>query len=238
MCIHPHLSLYLTITDLINYLKKPIMKNLKIMTTLLIVFLLFGCGQPSQSYQTNMGTMGTKNPSCELRTNMRVLWEDHVTWTRNVIFCIMDELPGTDQAVARLLKNQDDIGNAIKPFYGDAAGSQLTTLLREHITVAADLLKAAKAGNDPAFNAANTKWFANADEISVFLSNANPHWKLNDMKMMMHDHLKLTTDEAVARLKKDYAADVLAYEKVHTEILQMSDMLADGIAMQFPEKVK
>jgi hypothetical protein len=172
----------------------------------------------------------------QLRMAMHKLWEDHIVWTRNVILNIMDDLPGTDQAVNRLLRNQDDIGNAVKPFYGEAGGKELTRLLKEHITIAADLLKAAKTGNNSAFDAANKKWSANADEISDFLSKANPNWKLNDMKKMMHDHLTLTTDEAVARLKKDYVADVKAYDKVHDEILMMADMLTDGIIKQFPGK--
>ena len=172
----------------------------------------------------------------QLRMAMHKLWEDHIVWTRNVILNIMDDLPGTDQAVNRLLQNQDDIGNAVKPFYGEAGGKELTRLLREHITVAADLLKAAKAGNNSVFEATNKKWIANADEISGFLNKANPNWKLEDMKKMMHDHLTLTTEEAVARLKKDYAADVKAYDKVHDEILMMADMLTDGIVKQFPGK--
>lgn len=173
-----------------------------------------------------------------LRTDMRKLWEDHITWTRNVIFCIIDDLPGTDQAVARLLKNQDDIGNAIKPYYGSSAGEKLTDLLYVHISTAADLLKATKSGNNKAYDEANKKWAMNADEISEFLSNANPNWKMKDMKMMMDDHLKLTTDEAVARKKKNYEDDINAYEKVHMEILEMSDMLSDGIVKQFPEKFR
>jgi len=186
--------------------------------------------------QAQMNMKSNSSKSEQLRMAMHKLWEDHIVWTRNVILNIMDDLPGTDQAVSRLLKNQDDIGNAVKPFYGEAGGKELTRLLREHITTAADLLKAAKTGNNSAFDAANKKWSANADEISDFLSKANPNWKLNDMKKMMHDHLTLTTDEAVARLKKDYAADVKAYDKVHDEILMMADMLTDGIIKQFPGK--
>ena len=186
--------------------------------------------------QAQMEMSNKISKSEQLRMAMHKLWEDHIVWTRNVILNIMDDLPGTDQAVNRLLNNQDDIGNAVKPFYGDAGGKELTRLLKEHITTAADLLKAAKAGNNSAFDAANKKWFANADEISGFLSKANPNWKLDDMKKMMNEHLTLTTNEAVARLKKDYAADVKAYDKVHDEILMMADMLTDGIIKQFPAK--
>jgi hypothetical protein len=203
---------------------------------IILSFLLFAFFSPAQAQKMKMKDKNTKDE--QLRIAMHKLWEDHITWTRNVIFNIMDGLPGTEQAVNRLLKNQDDIGNAIKPFYGDAAGKELSGLLREHITVAADLLKAAKAGNNSAFEDANKKWFANADEISAFLSKANPGWKLEDMKKMMHDHLNLTTEEAVARLKKDYDGDVKAYDKVHEEILMMADMLTDGIVKQFPEKFR
>ena len=188
--------------------------------------------------QAQMNMKANSSKGEQLRMAMHKLWEDHIVWTRNVILNIMDDLPGTEQAVNRLLSNQDDIGNAVKPFYGEAGGKELTRLLREHITIAADLLKAAKTSNNSAFDAANKKWFANADDISNFLSKANPNWKLNDMEKMMNDHLTLTTDEAVARLKKDYAADVKAYDKVHEEILMMADMLTDGIINQFPEKFK
>lgn len=39
---------------------------------------------------------------------------------------------------------QTDIGNAIKPFYGDEAGNKLAALLHEHIVGAANVLAAAK----------------------------------------------------------------------------------------------
>ena len=210
---------------------KPLIMRIILMLCSLFLAVTFSNAQ-------KMKMNGHSSQAEQLRMNMHKLWEDHVTWTRNVILNIIDGLPGTDQAVARLLKNQDDIGNAIKPVYGEAAGKELTRLLREHITVAADLLNAAKAGNSSAFQDANTKWIANADEISAFLSKANPNWKLEEMKKMMHDHLDLTTQEATARLKKDYDADVKAYDKVHEEILKMADMLTEGIVKQFPEKFK
>jgi hypothetical protein len=212
---------------------------------IIFFFIHSGCSSNTGTKETAKDSVSmvtemamSDNKSHELQIAMNKLWEDHVTWTRNVILCLVDGLPGTDQAVNRLMQNQVDIGNAIKPYYGDDAGTKLTGLLKVHITIAAEVVTAAKTGDKMALDSANVKWYANADEISAFLSSANPNWPLADMQLMMNDHLKLTTDEAVQRIKKDYDADIKAYDKVHDEILLMSAMLADGIIKQFPDKFK
>jgi hypothetical protein len=82
-----------------------------------------------------------------LRMDMRKLWEDHITWTRLAIISLEGGTPDTDATVARLLQNQVDLGNAIKPFYGRATGNELAAELRQHILIAADLILAAKAGD-------------------------------------------------------------------------------------------
>ena len=187
--------------------------------------------------QTNMPALSTK--AVALRTDMRKLWEDHVTWTRLAIISLEAGTPDTDATVARLLRNQTDIGNAIKPFYGTAAGNTLTRELRTHILIAADVVAAAKAGDQAKLADAQERWTANADQIAATLASVNPrYWKLGTMKAEMHMHLKLTTDEAVARLQGNWSADVAAYDKVHAHILHMSDLLADGIVRQFPARFR
>jgi hypothetical protein len=174
-------------------------------------------------------------PATDFRNAMRKLWEDHITWTRLYIVSAVADLPDKDATTKRLLQNQTDIGNAIKPFYGDAAGDKLTALLKDHILIAAELIDAARAGDTAKKEDATKRWSANADDIASFLSGANPkNWPLAEMKSMMHEHLEVTTAEVVARLKKDWTADVSAYEKVHEQILKMADMLSSGIIEQFP----
>ena len=174
-----------------------------------------------------------------LRQDMRKLWEDHISWTRLFIVSALADLPDKDATTKRLLQNQVDIGNAVKPFFGAEAGDKLAALLKDHILIAADIVTAAKASDNAKLESSKTKWVANADEISAFLSGANPkHWPAAEMKKMMREHLDLTTAELMARLKKDWTADVAAYEKVHAQALHMADMLSDGIAKQFPDKVK
>jgi hypothetical protein len=187
------------------------------------IFFFSACSSnevPKESAK-NKASVISEIPSSENKSNnfrfaMNKLWEDHIIWTRNVILCLVDSVPGADQAVKRLMQNQVDIGNAIKPYYGVEDGNKLTDLLKTHVAISANVVISAKAGNKAALKEANKKWFANADEIGVFLCNANPHWVLTDMQLMN--------------------ADVIAYDKVQVEILNMSTMIADGIVKQFPEK--
>jgi hypothetical protein len=170
-----------------------------------------------------------------LRSDMRKLWEDHVTWTRLFIVSALAGAPDTNATAQRLLQNQTDIGNAVKPLYGDAAGAQLTALLRDHILTAADLLGAAKAGDTAKVTSTNARWYANADEIAGFLAKANPaHWPVSAMGPMMREHLDHTLSEAVNQLKGDFASGIADYDRIHVQILEMSDMLTEGIVLQHP----
>jgi len=164
------------------------------------------------------------------RNQMRVLWEQHVAWTRLAIVSFADGSPDLAATEARLLRNQTDIGNAIAPFYGHAAGTALTGLLRQHILIAVDILVDVKAGHQRALDADLRRWDANANRIAAFLHGANPHsWTLHSMRQMMHRHLALTTGEAVNELSGKYEASVAAYDRVEREILGMADMLSTGI---------
>jgi hypothetical protein len=166
---------------------------------------------------------------------MRKLWEDHVTWTRLAIVTFADGSGGFSATAGRLLQNQADIGNAIKPFYGDVAGSQLTALLHDHITIAVEVLQAAKAGDAGAFASAKTRWYANANQIADFLSAANPKaWPDDVLRADMKTHLDQTLAEASDELQGHYAASVSDYEAVHAHILMMADQLSAGIIQAFP----
>jgi hypothetical protein len=173
---------------------------------------------------------------------MRKLWEDHITWTRLFIVSaatLPDNLPDTGPTADRLLANQDDIGDALRPFYGDEVGDAVTALLRDHILTAADIITAAKAGDQAAVDEAVATWYANANEIADALSALNPkHWPQDEMRTMMKAHLDRTLEEAVARLEGRYEDDIAAYEQIHADILEMADMLSDGIIAQFPDQFR
>jgi hypothetical protein len=181
----------------------------------------------------------TTNKQAALQDGMRKLWEDHITWTRLAIISFAHDLPDLPATQARLLKNQDDIGNAIKPYYGKAAGNQLTALLKEHIVGAVALLTVAKAGDKAGIEQRSAEWYANGNAIADFLSKANrKYWPKATMRKMMKKHLDDTLSEAVNRLGGKYAADARDYDHIHSHILKMADALTNGIVKQFPNKFR
>jgi hypothetical protein len=185
---------------------------------------------------TSHHTQVDNDGEAALRAQMRRLWGDHVIWTRNMIFCLVDNLPGKDQVLERLLQNQDEIGFAFEPYYGSNVCENLSLLLREHIGYTIEVINATKSRNEQDLDQANKHWYLNADKISELLSKQNPHWLLSDLTKMMNWHQNLTIEEANQRINKDYTADVRAFDKVRMEIMTMSDMLANGIIKQFPTR--
>ena len=177
-----------------------------------------------------------KPSKASLKEDMRKLWTDHVVWTRDYIIAAAADAPDQPSAAGRLMKNQEDIGAAVAGFYGKPAGDQLTTLLKDHINIAVEVIKAAKAGNKAGLAAADGKWQKNGEDIADFLSKANPNWPRATLIGMMRTHLSTTTAEVTARLNKDWAGDVRAFDEVYKHILMMSDALTDGIVKQFPAK--
>jgi hypothetical protein len=222
------------------------MKWIRIVTVGLVAFAAAACssssfqepGTPAPDAGATPGTQ-TITTEVDLRTAMRALWEDHVFWTRIYIIDAVSGLPGPEAAVsgARLMQNQIEIGNAIRPFYGVDAGNALTQLLSIHIQGAVDVLNAAIAHDDAAFKVANAAWYQNGYDIAKFLSDANPNWPLDVMVNHMNRHLDLTLAEAVARATGDYAAEVKAYDAVVDHILTLSDALTSGIVAQKKELI-
>jgi hypothetical protein len=170
------------------------------------------------------------------RLALRKLWSDHVIWTRMYIVAAVAGSADADAAAGRLLKNQEDIGEAIVPYYGKDAGKHLTDLLKQHILIAVDLVAAAKSGNSDEFAKHDARWTANIGEIAGFLSSANPNWPRADVLDLLALHLKLTKDETVARITGDWAADVAAFDDIFTEIMVVADTLYGGLVAQFPER--
>lgn len=252
------------------------------MLSLLLITALAVQTPSTSKPATTSATRDTTRSAAVSRTAfhdaMRMLWEDHIVFTRNYIVSAAGNLPDTAQVAERLMRNQSDIGDAIKPYYGEAAATQLTVLLRSHIAGAAKIVALAKGsshasmhgsqypttsrdtskmsgadttkmqGNMPAMhsnmssdtmalNAAIAAWRANADSLATFLNGANPrNWSRSTLQSALRAHLDMTLKEATAQLHGDWSGSIAAYDDVHQQMLQMADVLSEGIMKQFPSR--
>ena len=174
-----------------------------------------------------------------LHDNMRALWQAHGTWTERAIVDFVGGLPDTNLVVGRLLQNQVDIGNAVKPYYGRKAGNALTALLKAHINDAVAVLAAAKSGNTEQLAKAKAAFYANGNQVAAFLHSANPaHWPLREMRQMMRTHLNQVLVLAVDQLKGNYKSAIGEYNVYIGHILDMAEMLSNGITQQFPARFR
>lgn len=172
----------------------------------------------------------------QLKTDMQKVWIDHTIWTRSYIVSAISNRPDQKDVLDRLLQNQQDIGNVIKPYYGEAAGNKLADLLREHILFAGQIVAAAKAGNQGEVQKLEADWHRNADDIARFLSTANPNWSFKTLQDMLYEHLQLITDIVLACLRGDWKADIAATDKNEIHMIHLADILTEGIVKQFPDK--
>lgn len=169
----------------------------------------------------------------DLRNHIRMLWEQHGVWTRSTITSLVFDLPDTEYVVARLLRNPVDFEQVLKLYYGERIAAQFRLLLREHLVIAADLVKAAKAGDEKTAAEAERRWYANADAIAAFLGRINPFWSEEKWRNLLHQHLAMVKEEAVEMLSGNYAASIAVYDQIEVQSLGMADVMAEGIIRQF-----
>lgn len=53
---------------------------------------------------------------------------------------------------------------------------------------------------------------------------------------MLYTHLQFVTDAGMARLKKDWLADVTVFDQGEAHMVKFADVLSKGLFQQFPQK--
>lgn len=168
-----------------------------------------------------------------LNNSMRLVWEQHVYWTRMTILSLVFNLPDINFVTARLLRNAPDMGNLMKPYYGSEIASLYSNLIREHLVIAAEIVKAAKKGDKNAVATLEKKWHENGEKVSEFLSRINPFISKDEFQKMWFIHLDLTTQEAVLMIQNNFQSSIATFDKIEEEALQMADTITIAIIKQF-----
>lgn len=179
---------------------------------------------------TNNNTINCDRRIALINT-FRKLWEQHVMWTRSFIVSTAANLADLQAVTQRLLRNPADFANELQKYYGVRTAERFRELFTEHLTIAAQLVNEAKAGDTAAVEISRRRWYQNADEIAEFLSRINPYWSKRLWQSMLNTHLKMTEEEAVLRLNG--RPDIAIFDEIEEQALEMADMMSEGVIKQF-----
>ena len=168
--------------------------------------------------------------SCDIRIDFAKLWSLRTTFTKFYINSYLADLPDVEVAANRLLTNQDDIGNFLKPCIGEANGNEISKILREQIILLSEALLAAFTNDQSAFNIARDKLFANSAEFATFITTLNPcKISLDKVVTNFNQQVQYTLDMIIFRVTGDYASDFNVFDFYYEETLKFSDILFEGI---------
>ncbi|CAI6084159.1 glycosyltransferase [Cohnella sp. JJ-181] len=195
-----------------------------------------GSAQAKTSKERDAACLSPK--MVQLKSDMQKAWIDHTIWSRSYIVSALSNRPDQKDVLERLLRNQQDIGDLIKPYYGEAAGNKLADLLKEHIQIGVKIVAAAQAGNEADVKSLQADWRRNADDIARFLSAANLNWTFKTLQDLLYTHLQLITEIVLDCLKGDWKGDIAATDRNEIHMIHLADTLTEGIVRQFPEKFK
>lgn len=191
-----------------------------------------------------MMRQGNPNPSAgpdpsrqiALVNNMRLVWAQHVYWTRMLLLSIAERLKDQNAVTNRLLQNPGDIANIFANYYSSNVAKTISQLLTEHLQIGAALITALRDRKSAEADNLTRKWYINADKMADAFGSINPYYSREDVRQMLYKHLDLTAKEVAMRLAGNYPADIEAFNKVEQEAMMMADYFTAGIMRQFPQK--
>ena len=190
---------------------------------------------PVSSSMLQMEERCISQTELDYRNDMRSLWEEPVAWTRMAIISLVFDLLDLNEVLTRLLKNADDMGDMIRRLYGDEVAVTYSQLIKDHLLIAADLVKAALAGNEQRAQEAEAKWYENADDIARFLNSVNPFLTEEAVREMFYKHLDLTKQEAVFMINKEFEKDIAVYDEIEKQAREMADAISDAMVLHYAD---
>ena len=185
--------------------------------------------------------MGTPVCKCTMKEKMRKLFTDHAFYTKFYIESALSDLPDVKVITNRLLQNQVDIGNFVKPVVGNVNGDHLASLLKEHILAAAGAVSAVKKEDEKEVKTAVDKVFANSWLVSQLLSSFNPEKLPFDVVLkIFNQHNQYVIDITTLHFNEDFEKEINTVDLYYQHMLMLSDTLHDALnpALNYPNATR
>lgn len=192
-----------------------------------------GLAVPVQAGQEHHATAPAPVSTAATQDALRDLWIGHVFWVRTVAVAAIDgNKPAAKAAEEQVVANAKQIAGAIEPFYGKPAADKLFGLLAGHYGAVKEYLDARGKTADAAWK----KIGANAEEIAVFLSGANPNLPKDTLLALLVAHGGHHVQQIKQLRAKDYAGEAQTWQHMTQHMYVIADALTGAIAKQFPAK--
>lgn len=213
--------------------------NSFMMVRLFIAFLLlFITGTGSvfpQSQLTKSAPLQAKISTLELREKMSTLWQENSYWTRNLMISILDTMPGNDQALWRLIKNQEEICKLFKDFFDDESQIALMELLYSDVNFRIELIKLAPTDSLLAMEA-RERWRRSVNAIAEYLHKLNSKWMLRELNTLFNEQVDTNYELIRQRTMREYDLELIAFDKMMINAARISKVLTQGLIYQYPQK--
>ncbi len=172
------------------------------------------------------------------KAEMVRLWIDNVYWTRQSILCLTDRLPGAEETIYRLMKNQEDMGSMFTKYYGKKRGDEFCELISSNTSNVVNIIRSTSRGSTLETEKEKKRMLNNINAITNYLSHINPYWKNEDLHKLFFLQVELLNNQIEYRLAENYPADIQNVDRSLSEAFTLANFLADGIILQFPERFR
>jgi hypothetical protein len=179
---------------------------------------------------------GNNTSALKARMEMRRVWSDHATLTRQYIVSAASDNPDTEALAKRVQQNADDLANTLGQYYSDGVRARLSTLFRMHATLFSDAVTMAKTNEKDEMSSVQDKLEMNGRETIAFLCSLNPRWDEATLRGEFEQHVNRENDELTAHVQQGGLGDLVASDEAQKQIVELADMLSSGIERQFPDR--
>lgn len=207
------------------------MKSLIKSGLLLIVFILSSTVLYSQKFDKN--TITSKQ---ELKAELIRLWLDNAVYTRLTILCLTDRLPGTEETLAILMKNQEDMGVLFSKYYGRKEGDEFCQLISSNTSLIVRIIRSKNTGSTEDLEVSQKRLASNFTDIITFLNRINPYFNKIELESKLGSIVVLMNRQIDYRINGLYDLDIENFDKLISESIIFSNILTEGIISQHPKR--
>lgn len=193
-----------------------------------------GCSRSTDETPSQEPSAASKDA---LQDEMRLLWTQHAAWTRTLLVETLAGSSSTPHAKVRLREVHADLGDAVRPYFGDESADELTDLLEAESAAAIKLFESAQAQDQAAVTEATIEWRAQSRAIAELFANQSTSWDQEALRKTFDAHIDTTLAQVSARLEGDWAADIRAFDQLEDRNVVIADAITQGLAEAFPEQV-